>query len=162
MYVVIEKTKNFSARLIQFWMWVDALVHGCVPKITYNHTFLIDGNTIWEAVEEGVVKTTFDAHFAKDKYKRGVNTRHIRLYFSPEEKEKVLEYLKSKEGTEYEHSNFIFHPLKTITDKWLGQKTDKKLNCYELIIRAINASGKYNIDPFLNPREFYEVIYRLK
>lgn len=161
MYVVIEKTKNFSARLIQFWMWVDALVHGVIPKVTYNHAFIIKDNTIWEAVDEGVIKINFDAHYAKKKYERGVNTRHVRLYFSSEEQEKVLNYLRSKEGTKYEFSNFLFHPLKTITNKWLGQKNDKKLNCYELVIRAINASGKYEIDPYLNPREFYETICEL-
>lgn len=162
MYIIIEKTRNFTARLIQFWMYIDALWHCDIPKRTYNHALISHKNFLWEAVDSGVVKTTFDEHYSHKKYKRRFNTKHIFIPLNFRQQQKVLEYLASEEGKKYEFSNFWFHPLKTIFNKWLGQKGDRKFSCYELVIRAINASGKYNFDPYMNPREFYNIINQLQ
>lgn len=162
MYIVLEHTRNFSARLIQFWMIIDAAFHKKIIKKTYNHSFISEGTILWEAVDEGVVKTTFDRHYNHNKYKKPFNSKHIKLTLSPLERIKMVNYLKEQEGKEYEYSNFVFHPLKTIFNKWLGKKDDKKLYCYELVIRALNASGKYNLDPYMNPREFFEWVVTIK
>ena len=143
-------------------MLVDAVFHGEFSQKTYNHTFICDDKTIWEAVSAGVIRTNFNEHYSHKKYQKPFSSRHIKLNLTPIERIRVINYLKEQEGKEYEFSNFIFHPLRTLFDKWLGKKNDKKLYCYELVIRAINASGKYDFDPYMNPREFYNIINQLQ
>lgn len=161
MYIVLEHTRNFSARLIHFWMLIDAVWHGDYSSKTFNHVLLKDGDTIWEAVDEGVVRTNFANHYLHKKYKKPFNSKHVKIELNPIERVKLLNYLKEVEGNKYEYSNFIFHPLRTLTNKWFGSKSDKKLYCYELVIRALNASGKFDLDPYMNPREFYKIISKL-
>ena len=162
MYIVIEHTHNFSARLIQFWMIIDGLLHKEIIRKTYNHALISDGMILWEAVDKGVIRTTFTEHYKNEKYKKRFSSKHIKLSVSPLERIKIINYLREQEGKDYEFSNFIFHPLKTLVGKWIGSKTDRKQYCYELVIRALNASGKYKIDPYMNPREFFKFIQHLK
>jgi hypothetical protein len=62
--------------------------------------------------------------------------------------------LDKAENTPYEFENFWWHLVKIITGKWVGSKTTKQTYCYEHGIRFLNATGKYTINPFLNPYEF--------
>lgn len=156
MRIRLEHTVNFSARLIQVWMFVDALAHFKRPTFTYNHALIEKNNRVWEAIDEGVVSTSLSMHFERKKYSNKFTDKVIELNLSVLEEAGALAYLESQVGKKYEYSNFLFHPIKTITDKWEGEKTDNRHYCYELVIRALNATGKYNLDPFLNPREFVE------
>lgn len=153
MKVVVEHTHNFTARLIQFWMIIDALVHGKRPTFTYNHALIEHSGWVWEAIDKGVVRRSLEEHYTEKKYRNGYKSNEYKLKLNAVELSRTLTYLKGQEGKPYEYANFIFHVIKTFKG-WKGSKTDKKLYCYELVIRAINASGKYKLDPFLNPSEF--------
>lgn len=156
MIVRLEHTANFSARLIQFWMFIDALWHFKKPTFTYNHALIQDDSGVFEAIDKGVVYTGLSTHYSQKKYKLKFRDKSIYLGLTEREEEKAIAYLISQVGKKYEYSNFLFHPIKTITGKWEGEKTDNRHYCYELVIRALNASGKYNLDPFMNPVEFEE------
>lgn len=158
MKIRLEHTANFSAKLIQFWMIVDALKNFKKPQFTYNHVLIEQNGIVYEAIDDGVVCNTLKEHFAHKKYSKKYDEKIIELDLSQSETARALNYLNDQVGKLYEYSNFIFHPVKTITGKWKGEKTDNRHYCYELVIRALNATGKYNLDPFLNPREFYEKV----
>ena len=155
MRIRLEHTANFSARLIQFWMIVDALIRLKRPKFIYNHVLIESNGFVWEAIDAGVVNSTLSEHFSHKKYRKPYTDKVIELDFSEAEKALAIAYLNNQVGKKYEFSNFLFHPIMTLTGKWKGQKTDNRHYCYELVIRAMNATGKYNLDPFMNPREFY-------
>jgi len=156
MRIRLEHTANFSARLIQLWMIADALIRFNLPSFIYNHILIENDGAVWEAIDEGVVYSTLAEHFSHKKYRKKYEEKIIELDFSETEKAQAIAYLNQQVGKKYEFSNFLFHPIKTITGEWKGQKTDNRHYCYELVIRAMNATGKYKLDPFLNPREFYE------
>ena len=158
MRIRLEHTSNVSARLIQFWMIADALIRFKRPEFIYNHILIENEGNVYEAIDEGVVCCSLAKHFSNKKYLKKYQEKIIELDFSEDEKARTIAYLNKQVGKKYEFSNFLFHPIKTITGKWKGQKTDNRHYCYELVIRAMNATGKYNINPFLNPREFYEQI----
>lgn len=158
MRVRLEHTSNFTARLIQFWMIVDALIRFKRPTFTYNHALIEYMGNVYEAVDEGVVYRSLKDHFSEKKFGKPYKEKIIELDLSESEKARALTYLNSQVGKKYEYSNFLFHPVKTITGKWEGEKTDNRHYCYELVIRAMNATGNYNLDPFLNPREFVEKV----
>jgi len=158
MKIICEHTGNLSARLIQIWMIADSLIHFKKPTFIYNHSLIEHNGWIYEAIDKGVVCWPFAEHYSQEKYKKAFKVREIELPFNAEETAKVLTYINRQVGKKYEFANFLFHILKTF-GCWKGSKSDKKLYCYELVIRAINASGKYSIDPFLNPREFCELTF---
>jgi len=158
MRIRLEHTANLSARLIQVWMIADALKCLKRPSFIYNHILIENEGNVYEAIDEGVVCCSLAKHFSHKKYRKPYKDEIIDIEFSEAEKARAIAYLNRQVGKKYEFSNFLFHPIKTITGKWKGQKTDNRHYCYELVIRAMNATGKYNLDPFLNPREFYEEI----
>jgi uncharacterized protein YycO len=139
-------------------MVVDAIRHFKVPSFTYNHSLVYVQGKVYEAVDEGVVCVSLDEHYSHDKYKRGFDKIEVTINLTREQERKALEYLKEQVGKKYEFSNFLFHPIKTIVGSWIGSTTDSRQYCHELTIRALNASGAYNLDPFLNPREIVNVL----
>ena len=151
--IIIEHTSNFSARLIQFWMAVDALVHLKKPVFTYNHALIIVGNSVFEAVDNGVVQTGWEKHFNLHNPERWI-TYDTQL--TEEESVIVLNYLYDQKGKPYELANFWWHIVKTFTGKWYGAKNDKKAYCYELVFNALNQLDRFDFDPYLNPREAKE------
>lgn len=153
MKIVLEHTRNFSARLIQLWMWVDAIVHLEKPTFTYNHALIEHEGIMYEAIDEGVVCWSKAEHYKQKKHKKGYKAYTVELDLTEDQVQLALHYLIDQLEKDYEFSNFLFHPIKTFFG-WLGSKSDKKQYCYELVIRTLNATGKYKIDLFLNPREF--------
>ena len=152
--IVIEHTNNLSAKLIQFWMTVDALVRFKKPVSTYNHALIIVENSVFEAVDNGVVQTGWLKHFNLHKPEKWIvyDAKLTEL-----ESEIVLNYLYEQKGKPYELANFWWHIVKTLTGKWFGSKNDKKAYCYELVFNALNQLDRFNFDPYLNPREAKEV-----
>jgi len=157
MKVIVEHTSNFSARLIQFWMWVDALVHLHRPRFTYNHALIEHNGMVWEAIDKGVKNRTISDHYADAKYRKPYVSHEIELPLTDVELQRAISYLQGQEGKPYEYANFVWHVVKTF-GHWQGDRTDRKLYCYELVIRAMNFTGKYQLSPFLNPREFVKVL----
>ena len=141
-------------------MVVDALKNLKKPEFTYNHTYIEHNGIVWSADGEGIVKQPEEEHYKEKKFKRKYSTFSFELDFTEEELAKAIAYLDAQVGKPYEVLNFLWHPVKTITGEWLGSRTDKQLYCYELVIRALNASGKYNLYVFMNPREFFDYIHK--
>lgn len=155
MKIVIEHTTNWSARLIQFWMGVDALLHFKKPRFTYNHAYVKINTAVWEAVGNGVVKTSQQSHLETH---RPTQYKEYDVTLTTEEELIIREYLGQQEGRKYEYANFLWHVVKTLTGKWYGAKDDKKAYCYELVFNALNKLPQYSFNPYYNPRES-EVIF---
>jgi hypothetical protein len=137
-------------------MVIDALVHLKKPTFTYNHSLIEHDGYVWEAIAGGVRQWTVQEHYAQDKYRKPYQTKEIELDLNGIELNKAIGYLNKQVGKKYEFANFLFHILNTFVE-WRGSVTDRKLYCYELIIRTMNFTKKWNLDIFLNPREFNEL-----
>ena len=149
----IIRTHNFSARLIHVGMWLWAILRFKKPQITYNHCEIYYDGKSSGAIAEGVKTRDWEEVLNEHKGKYFSYIQY-KLKLKPYEWDRAKEYLNKVEGTKYEYSNFIWHTVKIVLWKWVGNKTDKKLFCYEHCIRFLNATTKYNINPYLNPYEF--------
>lgn len=155
MIIIGEHTHNFTARLIQFWMFVHAVLHLKMPTVTYNHMAIYDDREgiVYEAVSKRVIGISLADH---EKHHPDKMTKELKLNLTLRQEYRMREYLKKQVGKKYEYSNFLWHVIYTLTGVWFGSQTDKRLYCYELGIRAMNASGAYNLPKFLNPFEFWQ------
>ena len=158
MKIILEHTNNVSAKLIQFWMVVDAFVHGEKPTFTYNHALIEHNGIVWEAISPKVKEWSITEHYNQRKFRKGYKTIEFVLDLTDDEIELAISYLRSQVGKSYEYSNFILHPIRTFLNKWVGNSTDKQQYCYELALRMLKAINKYNRDIFINPREFLKAI----
>jgi len=152
-YIRLIRTHNFSARLIHIGMWLWAVIRLRKPQLTYNHCEVGSADVTSGAIAEGVKTRMWVAYVAehKGKYFKFIE---YRVKLKPHEWNRGRYYLAKAEGTKYEYSNFIWHTIKIVIGKWIGNRTDKKLFCYEHGIRFLNATGRYNLNPYLNPYEF--------
>lgn len=157
--VVFEHTKNFSAKLIQFWMIIDSLKKFKKPTFTYNHSYVMYDGYIYEAIDDGVKRRTLAEHLSDKKYKKKFYTKTFVVPITSENHKELFDYLENQKEKKYEFLNFLYHPLKTILGVWVGSQSDKKLYCHELSIRALNIIDT-DIDPFLNPTEFYDYMVK--
>lgn len=137
--IIGERTSNFSARLIHTGMWIWQAVRFRKPEKVYNHWILQKEGFNYEATAHGVEKTVRPFHEDMVEY-----TIHV----SP----KSIQYLESQVGKKYEFANFLFHTFMIILPHWLGNKTDKKHSCVELVTRILQQSG-YSINTWSNPVE---------
>ena len=159
MKIIGEHTHNFSALMIQLGMHIDHLINGNpINGRVYNHILIEHDGYVYEAIGHGVVKWTLAEHNAQRKVKNHCKRIEFNLDLTKIELHKALSYLENQKGKKYEYANFYWHLKKIFTNKWKGDKTDKKLYCTELVIRAMNFTGKYNIDPYLNPIEIRELL----
>ena len=163
MIVIGEHTPNWSAKLIQFWMPVHALLRFRMPKFTYNHWLIYDEKTgwVWEATDEGVVKRTINEHYSERRFSQHYEIIRMNLNLTGSERSAMIDYLDSQREKKYEFVNFLWHVVYTLTGFWIGAKNDKKQYCIELVARAMNETGKYHIYPFLNPFEFLNQLENL-
>jgi hypothetical protein len=151
--ITIIRTKNISAIAIHIGMWLWAVLRGLKTRKCYNHVEIRFGDETSGAISEGV-KTRLWIDYLRKFNGKYFKYLDYNLELSDEEYEKGLNYLKNAEETPYEFENFWWHLVKIIFGKWYGSKTSRKTYCYEHAIRFLNSTGKYNIDPFLNPYEF--------
>lgn len=157
-YIICEHTHRKSGRIIQGWMFVDSLVRLQLPHVTYNHALVYIDGQVWEAVAEGVVNTSYDEHMSRFQFKKPYMQDWIQVSVDLGMKKKITEFMNKQVGKKYEFNNFFFHPLKTITGFWLGQKGNKKYYCIELCIDAVNFALKNKLNRYLNPTEFHNVM----
>jgi len=149
--ISIIRTHNFSAKLIHIGMWLWCIFRGLKPQKTFNHCeFRYMGFTSG-AISEGVKTRNWLSYWTGLKKKSKID---YSLTLSNAEWDFVEKYLNNAENTKYEFENFWWHLVKIITGKWEGDKTTKKTYCYEHVIRALNAIGRFDIDVFMNPYEF--------
>ncbi len=153
MKIVLIRTHNFSARLIHIGMFLWAILRFKKPVKVYNHCEIRYDNYTSGAVAEGV-KTRLWEDFIKEHKGKYFKYIEYDINLKPFEKNRVRFYLSKANGTKYEYSNFFWHTIKIILGKWYGNRSSKKLFCYEHCIRALNASGKFNLSPYMNPYEF--------
>lgn len=155
----IERTYNFSAIIIHIGMWLYAILRFKKPIKTYNHALIIYEDNCWESIAKGVVK-----HSVLEHLKRFENRKYEYLekeiFLTKYQLDQMVVYLNYQVSKKYEFSNFLFHFIKILKNKWIGSKSDKKFNCYELVIRALNRTRKFKLDPFLNPYEFYKIMFK--
>jgi hypothetical protein len=140
--VVLVRSYNLSAIIIHIGMFLWYLLRFKKPSYCYNHCELKYGEMTSGAISKGVKSRNFKEYL-----------KYFTIELTEKQYEKGMKYLKSSENTKYEFVNFLFHTLKIFTDRWYGSKTTAELYCYEHVIQFLNATGKYNIDPFLNPVE---------
>lgn len=149
--IALVHTHNFTARLIQAGMWLWAVVRAKKPYKTWNHFEVRYDNLTSGAVGEGVITRPWEDYVQSKKF---IEYIVYALPLTPEEQNKGLAYLQSVEGHKYEYAMFLWHFIKIICGHWHGAETQKKMFCYEHGIRFMNATGKYDLDPYLNPYEF--------
>lgn len=148
--IVLVRSYNITARVIHLGMFLWYVIRFKKPKFCYNHLEVKYGDMTSGAISEGVKSRNF-SQYLKDlgKYKLKI----YNVYLTDRQYNKAMEYLKEAEDTEYEFENFFWHALKIFTDKWYGSKDTSELYCYEHGIECLNATGKYKINPYLNPVE---------
>lgn len=149
--VTIIRTYNFTAKMIHLGMWLWCVFRALKPKKTFNHCEVRYGELTSGAIAEGV-KTRPWAYYVHGIKK--MQWENYCLELTEEQLRKGLAYLETAEGSPYEFENFWWHLVKIITGKWKGSKTTRQTYCYEHGIRFLNATGKYDLDPFMNPYEF--------
>ena len=132
-------------------MWLFAVIRGLRPIKSYNHSEVRFGNMTSGAIAKGVHTREWQGYV--DSIKR-IKWIDYPLTLTAAQWKKGYAYLQKVEGTKYEYSNFWNHAVNIFTGKWKGSTTDKKLYCYERIIRFMNATGKYDLNPFMTPYEF--------
>lgn len=136
-------------------MYVWQMLRLKKPKKCYPHAAVKVGDFVYESVSPRVRKIPYSKFLEK------YNKPEILMYqypLSEAEYYKSLDYLESVKGRGYEYSNFIFHLINgfLFIPTWLGGRRDKKLYCYELVIRFMNISETIKTNPYLNPIEFEE------
>lgn len=151
--ITLIRTKNISALAIHLGMWLYSSFRGLPSIKCYNHAEVRYDNLTSGAISPRVKTRKWDEYVRKYKGKY-FKPLFYEIELNEEQWEKGKAYLHKTEGTPYEYSIFIFHPLKIYFNKWFGSKTDKRLACYEHMIRFLNATGKYDLDIFMNPYEF--------
>ncbi len=148
--VVLVRSYNLSARIIHLGMFLWYILRFKKPSYCYNHAEIKYGNMTSGAISEGVKSRNFEEYLKKlGKYK----LKRYNIKLTKKQYNKGMEYLKEAENTKYEFKNFFYHALKIFTDKWYGDTSSSELYCYEHVIRFLNNTGKYYINPFLNPIE---------
>ena len=152
-YIRLIRTHNFSARLIHVGMWLWAVLRFKKPVRTYNHCEIGYSEHTSGAIAGGV-KTRLWKDYVKEHERRYFDFVQYRIVLKPHEWDRGRYYLAKAEGTKYEYSNFLWHLVKIVTGAWKGDRSAKKLFCYEHCIRFLNATGRYHIDPYLNPCQF--------
>ena len=148
--VVLVRSYNFTARVIHLGMFLWYVLRFKNPKYCYNHCEIKYGNLTSGAISKGV-KTRDFKEYLEDLKKYKLKCYEIEL--TDEEYEYGMGYLKEAENTKYEFKNFLWHAFKIFTDRWYGDTCASELYCYEHVIRFLNRTGKYQINPFLNPVE---------
>lgn len=151
--VTIIRTHNFSAKMIHVGMWIYAVLRGKKITKSFNHSEVRFGRLTSGAIGSGVRTRTWSSYL-NNFLGKSIEWIDYRLVLSDEEWKAAYAYLERVEGTKYEYSNFWNHAIHIFTGKWKGRTTDKKLYCYEHVIRFLNATGKYYLDPVTNPYEF--------
>jgi hypothetical protein len=147
------RTRNFSGLLIHFGMFLYPLLRGKKPKVSYNHSEVRFGPYTSGAISKGVKTRLWSEYVASFKGKYFKNYDYP-IELSQEQWDAGYQYLKEAEGTKYEYANFLYHAIKIFTGKWAGSKTTRQSYCLEHLIRFLNATGKYDLDVFMNPYQF--------
>jgi len=154
--IMLVKTSNLSARLIRFGMDVYAFRNG-LPKVDcYNHCEIVIGDQTTGAISP-VVKTRNVSMYLQSLKDKGIYIDHkfIELTLTDDEYNAGIGLLNEFEGVKYEYTMFISHAAKILFDFWLGLKRDKRVSCYELLVRYINSLNRWpKIDVTTNPYEF--------
>ncbi|MFP4018898.1 MAG: hypothetical protein ACLFUH_06580 [Bacteroidales bacterium] len=151
--IKIIRTKNPVALAIHAAMWLWAILRGLPTTKCYNHAEVHVFDMVSGAIGGGVETRLWKEYKAEFEgcYFRFIN---YPLRLTDDQLQNGIKYLKKVEGRKYEFENFLWHIIKIITGKWKGDRNAKQLYCYEHVIRFLNATGKYNISPYLNPYEF--------
>lgn len=159
------RTHNFSALLIHLGMFLWAILRFKRPKKSYNHV-----EVTWQIIKangrafdrltsgarsEGVKRIPWRDYVARYKGKYFKYFAY-RVPLSLQEWVNGLGYLDRIEGVKYEYANFFYHTIKIFTGIWAGSKTTRQAYCLEHAIRFLNATGKYELNPYMNPYEFEE------
>lgn len=149
--ISLIRTKNASAKLIHFGMWVYEKLNKIKHQKCFNHSEVRYDDRTSGAIKDGIVDRDWDSYI---KSLKQVEYTDVNIYLTDEQYDKGMAYLKDVEGTKYEYAMFVWHGFKVLTGKWLGKRNRDKLFCYEHAIRFINATGKYKLDPYMNPVQF--------
>lgn len=158
--IILIRSYNLSARIIHIGMFLWYILRFKKPIKCYNHCEVKYGDSTSGAISKGV-KTRNYEEYLKDLKKYKLLTYDLDL--TKKEYENGLKYLEEAEGKKYEFENFLFHAFKIFSDKWYGDTSASELYCYEHVIRFLNSTGKYNINPFLNPVEaenLFNIIFK--
>ena len=147
----IIRTKNFTAKMIHFGMLLWALIRFKKIKKSYNHTEISYNKYSSGAVAEGVKTRLWTTYLKNHSVTEWIN---YYIIITPKQWNRGLLYLDAMEGVPYEVENFWWHLVKIIIGKWKGSKTAKELFCYEHSIRFLNATGEFDLDPYMNPYQF--------
>lgn len=154
-YIAISlvRTKNITALIIHFGMFLYAVLRLKKPKVVYNHVEVRFGELTSGAIAKGVETRPWPYYVYEHK---GKYFKHFdyELDLTDEEWAKGYAYLKSMEGVGYEYANFFYHAIKIFTGVWTGSRSTRQAFCLEHAIRFINATGKYKYDPFASPYQF--------
>jgi len=153
-------SNSFSSKIIRAGMWLWTVSRG-LPRIkTYGHAEIVfekDGILMSNgatATEGGVNTRTWKKYLQIYHNYYAIDYISYQLTLTEKESNLLLEYIKKTDGIPYEFENFYWHIVKILIGKWKGSKTTKQIYCYEHMIRALRATGKYDIDIFMNPYEF--------
>ena len=149
--IVLIRSSSLISRLIRASMTLWCIVRFIKPTKTYSHCEVKFGQLVSGAIDEGIKTRVFTT------YLNTLKDYEFKMYYlnlTEDEWIKGNDYLTEVENTPYEYTNFIYHIIKIFYGKWEGNKDKKKLYCFEHGARFLNATGKYNVDLFLNPYEF--------
>jgi hypothetical protein len=132
-------------------MFLYALVRFMKPRRCYNHAEVRYGELTSGAIAQGIATRPWPYYVAS---KKRIEWIDYQLQLTDQEWQKGYAYLQLVEGRKYEYSIFWNHAVKIFTGRWKGRTTDKKLYCYEHVIRFLIATGKYNLHIFKSPYRF--------
>lgn len=149
--IAIIRTKNISAKIIHLGGLVESLIRLKKSEKIYNHTEVIIGDITTGAIDSGVKSRNWLVYWHKVQPAEKIE---YLIDMNESEKKKAYSFIDEYQDVKYEYSMFLFHGIKIFWNKWFGSKSNKSFFCYEFMIKFLNCTKGYNIDPYLSPSEF--------
>jgi len=155
-------SNSFASKIIRAGMWLWTVSRGLPRMKTYGHleiVFEMNGILMSSgatATEGGANIRTWADYIQIYHFNHTIDYISYPLLLTKNESDLLIQYLEKAEGEPYEFENFFWHLIKILTGKWEGSTTTRQIYCYEHGIRALLATGKYDLDIFMNPYQFRE------
>lgn len=155
------RTKNFTARIIHFGMFLWAILRRLKIKRINNHAEFrwgfdktLEGGWTFGAIAEGGTKRLW-YDYVISYHKKYFSHTDFLIEVSPETYRAMMEKIVEMIGKPYEKENFWFHLLKILFGKWRGSNSIEEVYCYEVVGELLRCDKRYRgIDVHMNPYEW--------
>lgn len=156
-YIRAFRTTNLSAKAIHLGDKLFENQNNLEPIKSFNHWEVGYEDKTSGSISKGTITRDFLPYLASVK----CEYKEWEFEITNNEWANFKSYLNTAENKPYEFAIFALYPLSLIFGKWLGSTTMGKLFCVEHVIRALNATGRFNLPFNLWPTELQRELNKL-